>query len=54
MSVGGITFLTLPAELQDMVRRADACMYVAKASGKNRVHLEVVGEGEVGLISRQP
>ncbi len=54
VSVGGITFLTLPAELQDMVRRADACMYVAKASGKNRVHLEVVGEGEVGLISRQP
>ncbi len=42
-SIGGITFLSPPADLTEMVRAADSSMYAAKAAGKNRLHLEVVG-----------
>lgn len=41
-SIGGVTFITLPDNVEDMVRHTDAGMYVAKTKGKNRVHLEVV------------
>ena len=40
-TIGGVTFLTVPDDVEEMVRLADACMYTAKATGKNRVHLEV-------------
>ncbi len=42
-SIGGVTFTSVPDDVQHMVSEADARMYVAKSMGKNRVHLEVVG-----------
>lgn len=44
-SIGGVTFTTVPEEVEDMVRQADARMYAAKAAGKNRVYLETAGDG---------
>lgn len=44
-SIGGATFLVVPEDIESMIQRADACLYAAKKMGKNRVHLEVVGEG---------
>jgi diguanylate cyclase (GGDEF)-like protein len=41
-SIGAVTFLTIPEDLEAMVRAVDAGMYVAKANGKNRLHLETV------------
>ena len=43
-SIGGVTFLTAPTDLHDVVHRSDTRMYAAKTAGKNRVHLEVVGD----------
>ncbi|MHB8533708.1 MAG: diguanylate cyclase domain-containing protein, partial [Solirubrobacteraceae bacterium] len=43
VSIGGVTFNAVPADVEQMVQRADARMYEAKASGKNRVRLEVAG-----------
>ena len=42
-SIGAVTFLKVPENLEAMVSAADSRMYVAKAAGKNRLHLEVVG-----------
>jgi diguanylate cyclase (GGDEF)-like protein len=42
-SVGGVAFLTVPDNVDAMVHVADARMYAAKAAGRNRVDLEVVG-----------
>jgi diguanylate cyclase (GGDEF)-like protein len=44
-SIGAITFTTVPEDLEDMVRAVDSRMYVAKAEGKNRLHLETAGRG---------
>ncbi len=44
VSIGGVTFITVPEDVEQMVQRADSRMYKAKITGKNRVHLEVVGE----------
>jgi len=44
VSVGGVTFVEAPETVEQMVQRADAGMYEAKKTGKNRVHLEIVGE----------
>ena len=41
ISIGGVTFKTAPATVEEMIPAADARMYLAKAAGKNRVHLEV-------------
>jgi diguanylate cyclase (GGDEF)-like protein len=43
-SIGGVAFLTVPDTVDAMVREADGRMYAAKAAGKNRVQLDVVGE----------
>jgi GGDEF domain-containing protein len=43
VSIGGVTFITVPEDVEQMVQRADARMYEAQTTGKNRVHLEVVG-----------
>lgn len=45
VSVGAVTFMMAPDDLQAMVRMADSVMYSAKKDGKNRVHLEVIGRG---------
>jgi diguanylate cyclase (GGDEF)-like protein len=42
VSVGGVTFTTAPDSVEQMVQRADSKMYQAKATGRNRVELEVV------------
>jgi len=44
VSIGAVVFVTLPTDIDDLVRRADAIMYAVKASGKDRVRLEVVDE----------
>jgi diguanylate cyclase (GGDEF)-like protein len=41
-SVGAVTFLTPPNSLREMIRRADAAMYSAKTSGKNRLKQEEI------------
>jgi len=40
-SLGAIVFKKAPKTLEEMTSAADARMYVAKAAGKNRLHLEV-------------
>lgn len=47
-SIGAVTFMTVPEDVEDMVRQADARMYAAKATGKNRVHLEIAGAEDPG------
>jgi diguanylate cyclase (GGDEF)-like protein len=42
-SVGGVSFLAMPDDVQTMVQAADRELYAAKAAGKRRVQLEVVG-----------
>lgn len=42
ISIGAVAFLSPPAEIDDLVRHADALMYTAKASGKDRVRFELV------------
>lgn len=42
-SIGAVTFIEAPDDVEDMVREADSRMYLAKSSGKNRVHLDVAG-----------
>ena len=42
-SIGGVTFITAPEDLGDMVRQSDSQMYAAKAKGRNRVALAVAG-----------
>jgi diguanylate cyclase (GGDEF)-like protein len=50
-SIGGVTFITAPDDVEYMVRQADSRMYVAKRMGKNRIHLEVADQasGDSGL-----
>lgn len=40
-TIGAVTFLAIPRDIEEMVRAADSCMYVAKADGKNRLRLVV-------------
>lgn len=42
-SIGGVTFESPPPSVEAMVREADRRMYAAKAGGRNRVLLEVIG-----------
>ena len=44
-SIGAVTFITVPEDMEEMVRQADSRMYAAKATGKNRVHLAVADQG---------
>jgi len=45
VSIGGVTFVTAPDSVEDMVQQADSRMYMAKTTGKNRIHLEISGHG---------
>jgi diguanylate cyclase (GGDEF)-like protein len=47
VSIGAVTFLTVPESLETMLSEADSRMYVAKGEGRNRLRLEVLG-GAVG------
>ena len=40
-SIGIVTFVDVPDDIEDMVQRADAAMYRAKTGGKNRLWLEL-------------
>jgi diguanylate cyclase (GGDEF)-like protein len=40
-SIGVVAFKSAPATVAEMIPAADARMYLAKAAGKDRVHLEV-------------
>lgn len=42
-SIGGVTFTTAPEHARDVVQQSDSLMYAAKAAGRNRVNLDVVG-----------
>lgn len=42
-SVGGVTFLSLPTSVEEVLHAADTRMYAAKSAGKNRVIHDVVG-----------
>ena len=42
-SLGAVAFAQAPGTMQEMISAADARMYLAKAAGKNRLHIEVAG-----------
>ncbi len=45
LSIGVVTFQTLPHNVDEMIREADTVMYEAKTSGKNRIaHKTIKGE----------
>lgn len=48
VSVGAVTFMRAPADVQAMVQMADSVMYSVKQGGKNRVSLQLVG-GDVAM-----
>jgi diguanylate cyclase (GGDEF)-like protein len=43
-SIGSATYLSPPASVDEMIRKADALMYSAKASGKNAIIYDCIGE----------
>jgi diguanylate cyclase (GGDEF)-like protein len=44
LSIGAVVFSVPPASVDELLSQADALMYRAKAAGKNRFEVEVVGE----------
>lgn len=44
-SIGVVTYYDHPAQLDEVIHRADEVMYMVKKQGKNNFHLEVVGQG---------
>lgn len=44
ISIGAVAFFSPPADIDDIVRHADAIMYTVKSSGKDRVRLELIDE----------
>ncbi len=53
VSIGAVFFVCAPATLERAVSGADALMYRAKKTGKNRVHIEVVDPGSPELGRRE-
>ncbi len=54
VSIGAVTFVTAPADIQAMVQMADSVMYSAKADGKNRIHLQLIGLDVAMAETRAP
>ena len=52
-SIGAVTFMIAPDDVQAMVQMADSVMYSAKKDGKNRVHLELI-EPDVATAEAPP
>ena len=44
-SIGAVTFVTAPPDVEQMVHEADAAMYAAKGGGGNQVHVTVMAAG---------
>jgi diguanylate cyclase (GGDEF)-like protein len=53
VTIGAVTFMMVPDDIQAMVQMADSVMYSAKKDGKNRVHLEVIG-GDAAMADVRP
>ncbi|HET9949762.1 MAG TPA: GGDEF domain-containing protein [Longimicrobiales bacterium] len=51
-SIGGAIFEVVPDDVEELIRRADARMYAAKAAGRNRIEVEVASRLEGGVGSR--
>ena len=51
-SIGGVTFVTAPGSVEEMVHQADSRMYLAKTTGKNRVQLEIAGHRGIRIEDR--
>jgi diguanylate cyclase (GGDEF)-like protein len=45
VSVGAVTYMVAPDDLDMMVQMADSVMYSAKNEGKNRVYLDIIDSG---------
>jgi len=43
VSIGAVTCMMAPDDVQALVQMADSVMYSAKKDGKNRVYVEVIG-----------
>jgi diguanylate cyclase (GGDEF)-like protein len=52
VSVGAVTYMMAPDNLDTMVQMADSVMYSAKNEGKNRVYLDVFDAGSQPANSR--
>ena len=44
VSIGSVTFLEAPDDIEDLIQRADSVMYRSKAAGRNRVMTQVVDD----------
>ncbi len=53
-SIGAVTFMRAPDDVQAMVQMADSVMYSAKADGKNRVLLQLIGRDMAMAETRAP
>jgi PleD family two-component response regulator len=53
-SIGAVTYLTAPDDIETLLHRADALMYAAKAAGRNRVSFEVVSPVDTVAGARGP
>ena len=43
LSIGAVTWLAAPDDVETMVQKADSVMYAMKKEGKNRIRLDMVG-----------
>ncbi len=53
VSMGAVTFLEAPADVETMVQAADSVMYSAKSDGKDRLHLQIIS-GDTRTTATHP